>query len=336
MPAGAAVGVVQAARRRRLGQGAHRLQRWRWPGRGRRARRAPRSGPAAAAPRRLGGGDADRALWLAEPVEVVAIALVKIAVEGLLLGQALGRIVTDGGAHIAEHRRHLAPGLVRSSFDVLARGGGECRRHPVEEGAVEARAGEGAHLRAHRGEHDAHAGEGIAQLGQGLAHRRQRLLREAGSDADPEPVGRKAELLDLGRDLLRVRRGRARSRRRRGRGRQSPSRSRRGSPGRWRSACRWTRSSRIRALRTCLPGEWRPRCRGRRRLRMLCSSARDYPRCAGADVTTSVNVLLQQRHALDVRGLREHVDAGARGAASSRLRRSCAAFGASVVGLHET
>src|SRR5207344_602575 len=35
----------------------------------------------------VGGGDADRALGLAEAVEVVAVALVQVAVEGLLLGQ---------------------------------------------------------------------------------------------------------------------------------------------------------------------------------------------------------------------------------------------------------
>ena len=76
-----------------------------------------------------------------------------------------------------------------------------------------------------------HAGQRLAQFGQRLAHRRQRLLRKAGADADPESLVGQAELLDPRRDLLGSVHGRARSRRRRGRAFGALRRSRRGSPG---------------------------------------------------------------------------------------------------------
>ena len=125
------------------------------------------------------GGHADRALGLAEAVEVVAVALVEVAVEGLLLGEALVGVGADRGAHVAEHRRRLAAASRGAALDVLAGAGGELGGHPVEEDAVVLGAGEGAHLRAHRGQDEADARERLAQGGQRLAHRRQRLLREA-------------------------------------------------------------------------------------------------------------------------------------------------------------
>ncbi len=47
-------------------------------------------------------------------------------------------------------------------------------------------------------------------------------------------------------------------------------------------------------------------------------------------------VALQQRHALDVRGLREHVDRPHRAQAVAPVVAIWRALGASVVGLHET
>jgi hypothetical protein len=55
----------------------------------------------------VGGGDADGALGLAEAVEVIAVALVEVTVEGLLLGEALCGVGADGGADVAEDRRRL-------------------------------------------------------------------------------------------------------------------------------------------------------------------------------------------------------------------------------------
>ena len=78
-------------------------------------------------------------------------------------------------------------------------------------------AGERAHLRPHRGEHEADAGQRLAQLRQRLAHRGQRLLGEAGADPEPEALAVEAEALDVGGDLRRAPGGRARSPRRRGR-----------------------------------------------------------------------------------------------------------------------
>ena len=69
----------------------------------------------------VGGGDADRALGLAEAVEVVAVAVVEVAVEGLLLGEPLGGVGADRGADVAEDRRRLAAGLGGAGLDV-ARG----------------------------------------------------------------------------------------------------------------------------------------------------------------------------------------------------------------------
>ena len=63
----------------------------------------------------------DRALGLAEAVEVVAVAVVEVAVERLLLGQPLGGVVADGGADVAEHRRRLAAGLRGARLDVAPR-----------------------------------------------------------------------------------------------------------------------------------------------------------------------------------------------------------------------
>ena len=68
-----------------------------------RARRERCTGPAAAQALGLvGGRDADGALGLAEAVEVVAIAVVEVAVEGFLFGETLGGVGPDGGADVAE------------------------------------------------------------------------------------------------------------------------------------------------------------------------------------------------------------------------------------------
>src|SRR5688572_15651908 len=48
---------------------------------------------------------ADGALGLPEALEVVAIAVVKVAIEALLLEQAVLRVLADGGAHIPEDGR---------------------------------------------------------------------------------------------------------------------------------------------------------------------------------------------------------------------------------------
>ncbi|HYP55771.1 MAG TPA: hypothetical protein VEQ41_05650, partial [Solirubrobacterales bacterium] len=53
---------------------------------------------------------ADGALGLTEALEVVAVAVVEVAVEGLLLGEARGGVLADGGADVAEDRRRLAAG----------------------------------------------------------------------------------------------------------------------------------------------------------------------------------------------------------------------------------
>ncbi len=75
----------------------------------------------------VGGGDADGALGLAEAVEVVAVAVVEVAVEGLLLGQALGGVGADGGADVAEDGRGVAARLPGAGLDLLAGAGGERR-----------------------------------------------------------------------------------------------------------------------------------------------------------------------------------------------------------------
>src|SRR5205085_5009091 len=111
----------------------------------------------------VGGGDAYGALGLAEAVEVVAVALVEVAVEGLLLGEALGGVGADGGADVAEDRRRSAAGLGGSLFDLLSGAGGEAGGHPVEEDAVVGAAGERAHLRAHRREDEFHSRQQLAQ-----------------------------------------------------------------------------------------------------------------------------------------------------------------------------
>ena len=103
----------------------------------RRARvaRAPLGAPAR-------GRDADRSLGLAEPVEVVAVAVVEVAVERLLLGEPLRGVGADRGAHVAEAPA-AAPGQPRARRPrrCSPRRGGELGGHPVEEGAVEAGAG---------------------------------------------------------------------------------------------------------------------------------------------------------------------------------------------------
>src|SRR5688572_5670008 len=49
---------------------------------------------------RIGLGDSNGADLLAQALEVVLVAVVKLAVEGLLLGEARPRVVADGGAHV--------------------------------------------------------------------------------------------------------------------------------------------------------------------------------------------------------------------------------------------
>ena len=59
----------------------------------------------------VGLGDADRAGLFAEAVEVVLVAVVELAVEALLLGEARLRVVADRGADVAHHGRRFAPGF---------------------------------------------------------------------------------------------------------------------------------------------------------------------------------------------------------------------------------
>ena len=52
---------------------------------------------------------------------MVAVALVEVAVEGLLLGEALGGVGADGGADVAEDRRGVAVRRRRRRASTLAR-----------------------------------------------------------------------------------------------------------------------------------------------------------------------------------------------------------------------
>ena len=151
----------------------------------------------------VGGGDADGARGLAEAGEVVSIAVVEIAVEGLLLGEPLRGVGAGGRAHVAQHRRWLTTGLASARVDLVSRARRELGGHPVEEGPVEVASGERAHLRPHRREHEPDAGERLAQRPDRVAHRRQRPLGEAGPEPDPEAPAVEAQpldpLVDLGR-----------------------------------------------------------------------------------------------------------------------------------------
>src|SRR3954452_17417951 len=80
----------------------------------------------------VGGGDADGALGLGKAIEVVAVALVEVAVEGLLLGEAVGAVGADSGADVAEDGRRGTVGCGGAGSDLLAGAGGEAGGHPVE------------------------------------------------------------------------------------------------------------------------------------------------------------------------------------------------------------
>ena len=180
-------------------------------------------------------------------------------------------VVADRGPDVAEDGRRLAAGLARRPRSTCcASRGRELGGHPVEEHAVEAGAGERAHLRPHRREHEAHAGERLAQLRQRLAHRRQRLLREAGADPEPEPLAVEAELVDLGVDLRRLV---AVERHHRDPELERPEPRRRRPPacrGRARPGGRSTTSRHSRARRSAPRAARRPPGRARRRRRTAC------------------------------------------------------------------
>ena len=59
---------------------------------------------------------------------MVAVAGVQVAVEGLLLGEALGGVGADGGADVAEDRGALAARLACPGLDLAA---GVGRRTPA-------------------------------------------------------------------------------------------------------------------------------------------------------------------------------------------------------------
>ncbi len=134
---------------------------------------------------------------------MVPVAVVEIAVERLLLGEPLGGVGADRRAHVAEDRRRVSGNARSPGLDVEPCGCREGGGHPVEEGAVECRAGEPAHPRTHRGEHQADAAERRAKLRQGVGHPGQGPLGEARSDAEPESIAVEAEAVDVGRDLVR-------------------------------------------------------------------------------------------------------------------------------------
>jgi hypothetical protein len=86
------------------------------------------------------------------------IAVVQLAVEGLLLLEALACVRPNRHAHVAEDRRRLLAARAADAFvDALPCRGGIFRSHPVEEDAVSLGAGERAHLGAHRRHRDASA-----------------------------------------------------------------------------------------------------------------------------------------------------------------------------------
>ena len=169
---------------------------------------------------RVAGGDPDRAGRRVERLEVADVALVQPPVEGLLLQQPLLGVGADGDAHVAEdRRRRVAAGLARALVHPLARPGRLRGRHPVQEHAVGLRARERAHLRPHR-RHDqaSPVRERGAHRREALAHDGQRSLREAGADAEPQPLVRDAQPLHAAPRYRRARGGRAPARRRPRRG----------------------------------------------------------------------------------------------------------------------
>ena len=239
----------QAARG--LGDRGHRPRRWRWRGRGRRSCRGP-------CRRRACAGRRRRRRRRRRPCPRARRGGRSGC--GSRRGGRGRRTPPWRGAR----RRRRRPRCGRSRRPAASRGrpraapastlvrapAANSGRHPVEEGAVVVGAGQRAHLRPHRGEHQAHAGEPLAQLGQRLAHPGQRLLREAGADAEPEPRRVEPEPLDVGGDLLRrgaVERdhGDAEVERR-----APPRRTRPASRAPWRPGGRWTTSSRSRARRS--------------------------------------------------------------------------------------
>ena len=137
----------------------------------------------------------------------------------------------------AARPRRRRPRCARSRTPAAARGrrprrrARRCSRAPAaNSGVIQLKKapskplpGERAHLRPHRGEHQADAGDRLAQRGERLAHRRQRALGEAGADAEPQAVAVEAEALDALVDLRGRRGGRAPSPRPRGRATVAPS-----------------------------------------------------------------------------------------------------------------
>ncbi len=71
------------------------------------------------------GGHSNRALRFCQTVEVVAVAGVQVAVEGLLLGEALGGVGAYCGADVAEDRGGGAACFLGAGLYLLAGAGGE-------------------------------------------------------------------------------------------------------------------------------------------------------------------------------------------------------------------
>src|SRR5262245_42331365 len=147
-------------------------------------------------------GHPDGPLGCRLAVEVPAVGRVEAAIEGLVLGEPLLGIGSDGRAYVAEDRWRLAAGVARTALDPPPGLSGELGRHPVEEDAIPLRPAEGRHLRSHGGEDEADAGKGLPESRQLLPHGGQRFLREAGSEAEPEPLAVEAQAVDVRGDLL--------------------------------------------------------------------------------------------------------------------------------------
>ena len=58
---------------------------------------------------------------------MVAVAVVEVAVERFLLGEAFGGVGADRGADVAEDGWGIAAGRGRAGLDLLAGAGGELR-----------------------------------------------------------------------------------------------------------------------------------------------------------------------------------------------------------------
>ena len=212
---------------------------------------------------------------------MVAVAVVEVAVEGLLLGEALGGVGADGGADVAEDRRRLAAGLARRPASTCSRapaansGVIQLKKAPSNSAPASAHIFGPIAARTRRT-----PGSRSRSSRQRLAHPRQGPLGEAGADAEPEPRRVEAEPLDVGGDLLRRGAVEGDHARRRARPRAPPRRTRPASPAPWRRDGRWTRSSRSRARRSGRPAAAPPRGRAPRPRRSRGAGSRPSPSSA--------------------------------------------------------